>query len=86
MTATMSIPYANLESSVLELPIEVRCQLTHVLIRSIDEKVTMEPECEEGWGALAEKVNAAIDEGRMGTVDAFEAIAKMRQNLAHISS
>jgi hypothetical protein len=82
MTATMSIPYANLESSVLELPVEVRCQLTHVLIRSIDEKVAMDPEREEGWVRLAEKVNAAVNEGRMETVDAFEAIAKMRRNLA----
>ena len=82
MTATMSIPYASLESSVLELPVEVRCQLTHVLIRSIDEKVVIEPEREERWVDLAEKVNVAINEGRMETVDAFEAIAKMRSNLA----
>ncbi len=86
MTATMSNPYASLESSVLELPVEARCQLTHVLIRSIDEKVVMEPEREEGWVDLAVKVNAAVNEGRMATVDAFEAIAKMRQNLAEISS
>lgn len=86
MTAMMSIPYANLESSVLELPVEMRCQLTHVLIRSIDEKVTMEPEREESWVDLAEKVNTAVNEDRMGTVDAFEAIAKMRQNLAQMSA
>lgn len=86
MTAMMSIPYANLESSVLELPVEMRCQLTHVLIRSIDEKVTMEPEREESWVDLAEKVNMAVNEDRMGTVDAFEAIAKMRQNLAQNSA
>jgi virulence-associated protein VagC len=82
MTATMSIPYASLESSVLELPVEARCQLTHVLIRSIDEKIVIEPEREERWVDLAEKVNVAINEGRMETVDAFEAIAKMRSNLA----
>lgn len=82
MNATMSIPYASLESSVLELPVEARCQLTHVLIRSIDEKVAIEPAREDRWVDLAEKVNSAIDEGRMGTVDAFEAIAKMRRNLA----
>lgn len=86
MTAMMSIPYANLESSVLELPVEMRCQLTHVLIRSIEEKVTMEPEREESWVNLAEKVNTAVNEDRMGTVDAFEAIAKMRQNLAQMSA
>jgi hypothetical protein len=82
MTATMSIPYASLESSVLELPVEARCQLTHVLIRSIDEKIVIEPEREERWVDFAEKVNVAINEGRMETVDAFEAIAKMRSNLA----
>jgi hypothetical protein len=33
--------YADLESAVLGLPVESRCRLTHVLIRSIDDRQTL---------------------------------------------
>ncbi|MFN0078453.1 MAG: hypothetical protein ACKVY0_18505 [Prosthecobacter sp.] len=77
-----AINYAEIESTVLELPVESRCRLTHALIRSIDESTPMDAERESRWVDLAEKVNTAIDEGRMATVDAFEAVARIRRNLA----
>jgi hypothetical protein len=75
------IDYAEIESTVLELPVESRCRLTHVLIRSIDESTPVDAERESRWLDLAEKANTAIEEGRMETVDAFDAIARIRQNL-----
>ncbi len=77
-----AINYAEIESAVLELPVESRCRLTHALIRSIDESTPMDVERESRWVDLAENINAAIDEGRMATVDAFEAVARIRRNLA----
>jgi hypothetical protein len=82
MTAAIPIPYSNLENSVLELPVAERCRLTHVLIRSIDEAVVMEPGREGRWADFAEKVDTAIGDGRMATADAFEALARLRRNLA----
>ncbi|HBJ87038.1 MAG TPA: hypothetical protein DDZ88_24905 [Verrucomicrobiales bacterium] len=81
-----AINYAEIESVVLELPVESRCRLTHALIRSIDEGTSMETEHESRWADFAEKVNTAIHEGRMGTVDAFEAIARIRHSIAGQSS
>jgi hypothetical protein len=76
-----AINYTEIESAVLELPVESRCRLTHVLIRSIDESTPMDAERESRWASFAEKVNTAIDEGRMETTDAFEAIARIRRSL-----
>lgn len=81
-----AINYAEIESAVLELPVESRCRLTHVLIRSIDDNTSMDAERESRWADLAEKVNTAIDEGRMGTVDAFEAVAQIRRSLTQQST
>jgi CheY-like chemotaxis protein len=76
-----AINYAEIESTVLELPVESRCRLTHVLIRSIDESTPVDAERESRWLDLAEKVNTAIDDGRMETMDAFDALARIRQSL-----
>ena len=76
-----AINYTEIESAILELPEESRCRLTHVLIRSIDEGTSMDAERESCWANFAEKVNTAIDEGRMETADAFEAIARIRRSL-----
>lgn len=77
--------YAAIESAVLELPVESRCRLTHALIRSIDENTPMDSERESRWADLAEKVSTAVDEGRMETVDAFDAVARIRRGLTRSS-
>jgi hypothetical protein len=83
MNATAPIDYAQIESVVLGLPEESRCRLTHVLIRSIEQGASFDSARESRWLDFADRVNEAIDDGRMATVDAFEALAKMRQNLAN---
>lgn len=81
-----AINYADIESAVLDLPVESRCRLTHVLIRSIDESTPVDAERESRWGDFAERINTAIDEGRMGTVDAFDAVARIRHSLTRQST
>ena len=80
-SSTAPIDYAQIESVVLGLPEESRCRLTHVLIRSIDQNVPMDAERESRWLDFADKVNDAIDDGRVQTADAFETLAKIRQQL-----
>ena len=85
-TASYGAAYSQLESAVLELPEEVRSHLTHVLIQSIDEKTSMDADRLSRWADFEEQVNSAVEEGRMTTVDAFEAIDKIRNSLARSSA
>ncbi len=87
MNTTLHLPadYAQLESVLLDLPVEARQKLTHVLIRSIDENVDMSEERLQQWLDHDDRVFQAVKSGQMETVDAFDALARVRSNISKSS-
>jgi hypothetical protein len=77
----------DLLAGVLKLPHQQRAELAHELLRSLDDRVGDEPaEVEAAWDEELCRRADEILAGTVKTVDAFEAIRRVREELRRRSA
>lgn len=78
----MSVSLDRLEAQALELPSQDRARLAQRLLASLDDELDEDPaEVERAWEAEIEYRLAEYRAGRMESVPAAEALARIRASI-----